>query len=370
MHARGSIICVFLLIPLCLNAAEGRPKIAVVGLRATGVAAELAENLSSVLASELSSLGLFEVVSRDDIKAMLQFEEEKRLLGCEDASCIAEIGGALGVDRIVVGSLGKVGSQVLLDVRLMNIKRAEVESRVSRQLEGEAGLVEAVRSAARELVGKILQAEAGTLVLEVSEEGAEILIDGTLIGTSPIAARQVAAGPHDLRLRKKGFVEWAKRVDIQPRAATSERAILVPSRIFVEEYESGAVAYRAGAWATLGLAVASAGGSVGLYFAARSTADDNAAAHDAAQAAQVAGEREEFDRQNDKIRETEDDGKLQMAFHYTLMGVGVAAAATSLVLFLVGDPPGKYDGLVPEAGATVAPIAGPSGGGFIVTGRF
>jgi len=40
---------------------------------------------------------------------MLGFEQKKQLSGCTDTSCMVAIGGALGVDKIVTGTVGKLG---------------------------------------------------------------------------------------------------------------------------------------------------------------------------------------------------------------------------------------------------------------------
>ncbi len=45
-----------------------------------------------------------------DLNAMLQAEAAKDLLDCDDVSCAAEIGGAVGADRILAGSIGRIGN--------------------------------------------------------------------------------------------------------------------------------------------------------------------------------------------------------------------------------------------------------------------
>jgi hypothetical protein len=59
-----------------------------------------------VVAAEADRLGGFEVVSGRDVQAMLGFERARELAGCDDLACFAEIGGALGAQRILVSSVG------------------------------------------------------------------------------------------------------------------------------------------------------------------------------------------------------------------------------------------------------------------------
>ena len=72
-------------------------------LEAKGVEKSTAETLTDIVTVSLKKLGgVFDVISRSDIQQMLNFEESKQLVGCtSNSSCLAEIGGALGVARVV-----------------------------------------------------------------------------------------------------------------------------------------------------------------------------------------------------------------------------------------------------------------------------
>src|SRR5207249_4712795 len=90
-------------------AGDSRVKIAVLDLQARGVDAGLVQSAGTLIASELNKLEVFKVISREDIRNMLSFEKDKQNLGCEaDQACLAEIGGALGVEYIIAGSLAKI----------------------------------------------------------------------------------------------------------------------------------------------------------------------------------------------------------------------------------------------------------------------
>lgn len=85
-------------------------------MRATGVDPTLAENVSAVIVAEVHASGAFSsVIAKSDIASMLSLEQQKQVLGCDTdaSSCLAEIGGALGVKRVVAGSLGRVGRRTL-----------------------------------------------------------------------------------------------------------------------------------------------------------------------------------------------------------------------------------------------------------------
>src|SRR5690606_8239504 len=139
------------------------------------------------------------------IQQMVQFEQEKQLLGCEtDSSCLAELGGALGVAMLVTGSLGKVGSSYIINLTLTDTRTVTILAREQRQVRSADALMAEAESAARFLVRGLLEEQQGYLVLQSTEAGAEVEIDGRLVGVTPLARQTLAGGPHRVRLSKKG----------------------------------------------------------------------------------------------------------------------------------------------------------------------
>jgi len=102
----------------------------------------------------LLAIAIERVIGKSDINAMIGFEKQKKVMGCtEDSTCLAEIGGALGVDFIMVGSLGTLGSLFRIDLKLVDSKKAKVRSRLGVTVEGnESKLVAAIQKAVRDLL--------------------------------------------------------------------------------------------------------------------------------------------------------------------------------------------------------------------------
>lgn len=73
----------------------------------------------------------------------------------------------------------------------------------------EAALKEKVTQRIKELEKFI-----GTIVLEVNEEGAEIIVDDKLVGQSPLEKILMETGEHDLLVRKTGFFDIKKKFAI------------------------------------------------------------------------------------------------------------------------------------------------------------
>jgi TolB-like protein len=114
-----------------------KPRVAVLDIRALGTEAHKADLVSEVALTEAASFRELEVIGRSDIIAMIGFQKQKEMLGCsEDSACVAEIGGALGVDFILLGSLGKMGDLLRLDLKLVEARKARVLARYGDSVAG------------------------------------------------------------------------------------------------------------------------------------------------------------------------------------------------------------------------------------------
>jgi hypothetical protein len=101
-----------------------------------GVPKETAQLLGDALAGELRKRSGVSVLTQADVAALLGVEKTRQMLGCTDSGCMAEIAGALGADRVVHGSLGRVGESLVVNVSALDPRRAAASSSVSERLRG------------------------------------------------------------------------------------------------------------------------------------------------------------------------------------------------------------------------------------------
>jgi hypothetical protein len=118
-------------------AAEPKPKLAVLDLKAeTKLEAGTIKALNELLLTEVHNTNLYEVLGASDISSMLNLEERKMMVsGCTDDSCLAEIGGALGVSLLLVGNVGGVGDKYLISLKLLDVVHAKVLKRTTDMVE-------------------------------------------------------------------------------------------------------------------------------------------------------------------------------------------------------------------------------------------
>ena len=80
-------------------------------------------------------------------------------------------------------------------------------------------------------------AGSGFLVVETFPSGAEIFMDGTYIGKSPLDIYDVPVGAHDVVIKKEGYEEFTSEASVEAGKKTSleARLVLMPVETPVEE---------------------------------------------------------------------------------------------------------------------------------------
>ncbi len=139
--------------PAPLPALRVATRMIVLPLKPVGdVQPDLCRLLTSLLLTHLSSVKGLTTIGEADFEAMLGVERRKDLLGCTDASCMAEIGGALGADLILHGEVGTLGSSYNLNLSVVRAASSTVATRASRVTpKSEEGLGKELVAVVREI---------------------------------------------------------------------------------------------------------------------------------------------------------------------------------------------------------------------------
>ncbi len=142
-----------LVAPLAANAAD-KPELAVLALRVdTDMPSGTDRTLNEILLAEFHRQGRFEVLGSSDVAAMLEVDSQKMLLGCDEESCVAEIGGALGVSLVAVPSVGAVGDRYVINLKLFDVADVQVLSRVTEYVpRDQSKLIQGIRGAVAQLL--------------------------------------------------------------------------------------------------------------------------------------------------------------------------------------------------------------------------
>ncbi len=201
-------------------------RVAVIELAPYDARAELAESLAPLLALELKRLG-FDVISRDEIRTLLHYETERQVLArTSDPAALAEMGGALGVEYLVAGGVGRLGDRHVIHLKLMEVAGARVTARVAETFQGpELVVAQALRFAAATLVGAPVSGHGVLEVVAHAEGVAEI--DREARGLLPARFEALPAGRHRLWVGADGYLELEHDVYVEAGGTVLVRPALI-----------------------------------------------------------------------------------------------------------------------------------------------
>ena len=378
---------IFLLVSLFAVSAfaEDRPLLVVLDFEAKGAQPLQAQAATEAAVRGLRDLDVFQVLSSDDVRQLLAIERGRQLVGEGDQGA-ASVGKALGAQHVVAGSVTLVGNDLTVELRLLDTKAATV---VNHRVLGPVSAIEKIATqlpgVAQELVGPLLEAQQGSVLVRSNEESADVMVDGVLRGTTPLTAPiKLPRGTHRVELRKDGFITQAQPARIQPDEVTVLDVTLVPSPEFASAYKERYGKLRLGAWIASGVAVASLASA---YFIDRRTSslyDNDFRPRQELLQAELGGSQTipdnvatnahalaiwnncSLDPQacRTTAQDLQSSIKLREGVTYGLVGLGVVSAGTAAYLWFTGKDPNRYSGL--SAGI----IATDSTKGFALSGSF
>jgi len=248
------------------QAVQARPPLLVLDLESRGGGVPEAQAATINVVRGLRDLDVFQVLSADDVRQLLALERTRQLSGSKGESALGELGKALGANNAVVGSVTRAGGKFQVEIRLLDATTQKV---LNQKTLGPVSSVTEIASAlpglAQELVAPLLKDQQGFLLVRTREEGAEILVDDTLIGSTPQkAAVPLSRGLHRVQIRKDGFIAQTRSVRIEPNQTRVEDVDLVPSPDYAAAYRDKNSRLRIGAWVFTGVAVLAIGATIWL----------------------------------------------------------------------------------------------------------
>lgn len=163
----------------------------------------VARALGQVVAAEAAQAKGLEILSADEVRAVLQNEANKQLMGCDDASCLSELADAMDADLLVSGSLDETTGAPVLTLSLVNTRALVVVNRATLAWPGDpARLPDVARAAAQLLVFEKAQRPPATIVVANAPPGAQVYVDG-FDRTADAATGKIGgldAGVHEVRV--------------------------------------------------------------------------------------------------------------------------------------------------------------------------
>lgn len=124
---------------------------AVTPLQAKGVSPSDASVLTDNISDELLKTGKVRVMERSQMDKILQEQGFQQSGACDTSECAVQIGKLLGIERVVVGSVGKIGETYSLSIRMVDVSTGEILAGSRRNYKG------AVDDALQQVVPDVVQ---------------------------------------------------------------------------------------------------------------------------------------------------------------------------------------------------------------------
>lgn len=132
---------------------QSLPLVAVMALDTQGVSGSEAALIADAVASRLLASGTCNVMERTQMDQILREQAFQQSGVCDNNGCSVEMGKVLSVDRVLVGSVGRIGDSWALNLRLVRVETGEVLRSASGKRKG--GIAEAQQALVEQVVGEL-----------------------------------------------------------------------------------------------------------------------------------------------------------------------------------------------------------------------
>jgi len=119
-----------------------RLTISVMDLNVTsGLAPNEMAMLTDKLLNEFVADGYYKVVERSKRDEILKEQGFQQSGACDQGACLVEAGQLLGVQKMVGGTIGRLGSLYAVELRVIDVKTGEIDKPFSRQYSGDVSVL-------------------------------------------------------------------------------------------------------------------------------------------------------------------------------------------------------------------------------------
>ncbi len=120
----------------------------------SGISKETASLLTNKFISSLQSTKSYKIMTRTEIKNILNEQQLQQSDKCSDSECAIQFGQILGVKNIIVGQIGMIGKVYVVILHMVNVETSEEIKTINKSYSGEIDiLIPAMTEIAYEMAG-------------------------------------------------------------------------------------------------------------------------------------------------------------------------------------------------------------------------
>jgi peroxiredoxin/TolB-like protein len=109
--------------------------IAILPFDAAGISSDEVTILTNQLSSEIYKLGEYTVIERSKMDLLLK-EQGFQQAVCNTSECAIVAGKLLGVEKIIVGTIGRLGTLITISARIVDVQSGMIENNLSKEVSG------------------------------------------------------------------------------------------------------------------------------------------------------------------------------------------------------------------------------------------
>lgn len=155
------IVLYFILFIPKSYANDKKIKLAIFDLQPIGVSTQIAITVSDILRSELFKIKLFTILERNEMNQILK-EQGFQQSGLTKMNYAVKIGKLLSANRLLVGTVNKLGNAYIIDARIIDVEKGVVRYSDYVKVESESELDTGCKIFAQKLSDKMNQYEIRT----------------------------------------------------------------------------------------------------------------------------------------------------------------------------------------------------------------
>ena len=122
MNIKIFIISSLFLILISSSVFAEKMRIAIMDFKAKGVSRSIANNVSELIRGEMINTGKYIVIERSQMDQIIK-EQGLQQTGCSEVSCAVEVGRILSAQKILVGSVMKIGIKIIISGRIVDVEK-------------------------------------------------------------------------------------------------------------------------------------------------------------------------------------------------------------------------------------------------------
>lgn len=207
-----------------------QPRLLVMDIVDQGAGPEITSSISEATGAQAIASYAGEVVTTSQIKVALDAAALQAMSGCMTEKCMADIAETVEADRVLGGSVNKVGDDFLITLMLVDPKTGDRIEQRQRKVPDDKDLY---FYATKQLTSLLLTGRAVDPLVPVaitaSQPGAVLMVDGKVVGEVPQTLR-LDPGDHEIRVEKDGFVNWRTTAKVEDATPLSLHADLTATR--------------------------------------------------------------------------------------------------------------------------------------------